>query len=84
MEKEISEVKIYSKSLRKCIWKKRASSKNVREQRGATEVSEVQRREGSWERYGCFYTQNNMITNGPRLHRGFHRMDAAQGLWRTF
>ena len=41
MEKEISEVKIYSKSLRKCIWNKgRASSKNVREQRGATEVSD--------------------------------------------
>ena len=43
--REISEVKIFSKSLRKCIWNKgRASSKNVREQRGATEVSEVQRR----------------------------------------
>ena len=47
MEKEISEVKIYSKL---------ALSAPCLE---------------------C--PQNNMIANGPRLHRGFHRMDAAQG-----
>ena len=29
-------------------------------------------------------TQNNMIPNGPWLHRGIHRIDAAQVLWRTF